>query len=361
MALAYGFHSIENLLTRRIADNVAISRQLINEWSRVYQELRRDFISRSVQTVTWAKYRYEVPNSAGFQPLDEWGNAKPIQGYDEYEIGLPIRGGGLAHGVNRLSREEMTLEDLSSLLLMIEQADNDFIFRHAMAAFMTSTTYTWKDKSPKIGNLSVKPFANGDSDVYVKNTGIVATDNHYSGQADPIDNSHNPFPTLKTELSEHPSNNITASNPVVFFVATNLLSTVMALTEFMDVDNPLVIPGVSSDRVSPTVGRYLGYGSEVKGILRDTGAVVVEWNQLPDNYIHGRPANKGPFLAMREYPYPRMRGLINEFWKNDPSREMSQFLRFAGFGVTDRVGGLMHYIGNASYQNSATYTAPLPV
>jgi len=37
----------------------------------------------------------------------------------------------------------------------------------------------------------------------------------------------------------------------------------------------------------------------------------------------------------------------------------NRVIRYAGFGVSNRVAGLVHYVGAADYQNPVDYTAPL--
>lgn len=360
--LAIGFHSVEKILSRRVSDNINISRQLVQEWQSIYNNLRTQFIGPTVQTVTWAKQRYTLPGGGTLQPLDDqWGSPKPILFYDSYDIGLPMQAAGTAYGTNRVSRAKMTLQDLNDLLITIEGQDGDWIFRHVLAAFLDNQSWTYADKDDRIGDLTIRPLANGDTDLYMKSNSMSAsTDDHYFGFANAIDEgADNPFPTLKTAISEHPSNNISAANPVICLVATNLLPSIRALADFEPVPNPLIIPGTSDQRANPVIGRYLGYGSEVIGTV--DGVVIVEWNQLPSNYIVARPAAQRPFVAMRQHPEPELQGLFREDFSNQPGWIQTSFIRYAGFGVINRIYAAVAYIGNGTYQVPSAYNAPLAV
>jgi hypothetical protein len=43
----------------------------------------------------------------------------------------------------------------------------------------------------------------------------------------------------------------------------------------------------------------------------------------------------------------------------DGARKEFRWLRFAGYAVRNRLAALCHFVGNATYQNPADYTAPL--
>ena len=45
----------------------------------------------------------------------------------------------------------------------------------------------------------------------------------------------------------------------------------------------------------------------------------------------------------------------------DGNHIVTRLIRYAGFGVADRVGAVCYYVGNATYQVPTAYDAPLAV
>src|SRR5690606_26010322 len=115
----------------------------------------------------------------------------------------------------------------------------------------------------------------------------------------------NPFPTLLTELSEHPEN----AGPYVAYVPTALRSSIMGLSNFVDVPDPNVNPGALAQQLTNNPGR--GMGDEVLGYV--DGIWIVEWSFLPSTHgiVVSRGASAKP-LKMREYPAASLQGLFRE-------------------------------------------------
>ena len=64
---------------------------------------------------------------------------------------------------------------------------------------------------------------------------------------------------------------------------------------------------------------------------------------------------------MREYAAPELQGFFREGHDADGNHMVERMLRYAGFGVGNRVGALAYYVGNAAYQIPTGYATPLPV
>jgi hypothetical protein len=191
-------------------------RQLRNP-SRNSSASRRPCCRSSCRSVTFAKKRYKLPSGSTLQPLDQWGNPLPKQPSGSYEVALPIQGGGTAWGDNRVTRAKMTVADANDFTWMVMTEDMDWMARHVLAAIFTNITWTYTDDNDEIGDLTIQPLANNDSVVYTRKGGQSSTDNHFLAQANAISDTDNPFPTIKNELMEHPSN----SGDVVSYVPTN--------------------------------------------------------------------------------------------------------------------------------------------
>lgn len=353
---AYGFVALKDLFNERVT---AVGVETINsamiETVNAYQAELESMLDWFVTRTTAPKRRFLLANSGTLQPLDQWGNPLPRQPGGSYEVAFPIQGGGDAWGTNRVTRELMTVAEANRFALNVLMADTDWMKRHMLAALLTNTTWTYEDEDDEVGSLTIQPLANGDSVVYNKRGAGASTDNHYLAQANAIDNSNDPFPTIETEISEHPTNN----GDVVAYIPTNLVASVKALGAFIPARDANVSPGSGTDTFVGS--EILGFGDVFLG-YHDSGVKLVEWKSMPNSYILFASENPGETaLAMREYPATSLQGLFPEFHNVDGNRFVNRFIRYAGFGVQNRVAAGVMRIGNGSYAIPSGYTAPLAV
>lgn len=357
--LAYGFVSLEALLAERVT-TVGMGRisEAISESARQHTEsinaLMSAWVDRNVGNLnTTAKERYYLAGTGTLQPLDQWGNPLPVKEAGYYDVGYPIQGGGTAWGTNRVSRELMTVDYANRQTIEAQKRDADWLKRHILAAIFDNVPWTFTD--PELGALTVNPLASGDSTVYALNGLPAATDNHYLAQANAIDNSNNPFDTIRDELLEHPTN----TGPLVAYVPTALRASIEALTVFQEPRDANVQTGSGSDVLIGTVDP--GVGDEVVGYIKGSGIHIVEWRYLPSTHmiIHARGA--GPFVYMREYPVASLQGLFTENHSPDGNLQETRLIRYAGFGVRNRVAAVVQRIGNGTYGIPTGYDAPLAV
>lgn len=362
-SVPYGFVGIQDLYAQRVQqagpervwDAIA---QSLGEYTRVANAIMGSWS----QPTMLAMEQVELPGSGTLQPLDEWGNPLPVQPSGYYQVAYPIQGGGTAFGDNRVTRAVMTVEEVARLTMDAMQRDKDWLIRHALAALFTNTTWSFTDKigpngSKGLGAITIQPLANSDTVTYARKGSLApTTDTHYLAQSAAIDDSHNPFPTIKAELDEHPSN----SGPIVAYVATDLVSTVTALTEFVEVNDPDIRYGADNDTLSANGAAFIGPGKEVLGKTK-SGVWVVETPILPSTYMIAVSTGGGAPLRMREYSAPELQGLFLENHSPDGNQMISRFIRYAGFGVRNRVAALCMRIGNSSYAIPTGYTAPLAV
>lgn len=346
---AYGFTALKDIFKERVMDNLPIVQTAIQEWIAEYQRQTDEMLRILVQKTNEYSLRYQLPGTGTLQPLDQHGNPLPVLPSGYYDVAFPIQGAGTGWGDNRVTRALMTVGDANRYSLTVQNADMDWLRRHILAAIFTNTTWPYPDDDH--GSLTIQPLANGDSVSYVRKGGGASTDTHYLAQASAIDNSNNPFPGYYTELSEHPSN----SGPYVAYIPTNLKATVMALSTFVEINDPDITLGANSDRVTGSVD--MGFGDEVLG--KADHMWIVEWKSLPDSYIFALAQGADPVLGMREYPAAALQGLFPEFQDVDGNRHLHKFIRYAGFGVQNRVAALVGRIGNGSYAIPTGYTAPL--
>lgn len=350
---SYGFVGYEDIADERVVDgniqmvNTAI-RASVAEHNRQVSEAMLELAERTTDYTV----RYKIGGAGTMQPLDEWGNPLPVREAGYYDVAFPIQGAGTAWGDNRISRAMMTVAEADRYTLGALRRDADWMRRHILAAFLDNGAWSFADEEK--GTLTVQPLANGDAVTYAKSNGTFATDTHYYAQAAAIADATNPFPTWRTELSEHPEN----GGPYVAYIPSNQRSAVLGLANFVDVADGNVNPGIMVPQLTNAVGR--GMGDEVLGYV--DGVWVVEWSALPDNYgvVVARGASTKP-LRMREYPAPSLQGLFTENHSPDGNLLEYRFLRYAGFGAYNRVGALAFRIGDAAYATPTGYSTPLAI
>lgn len=353
--IAYGFTSLDDLMDRRVSTvGLQVIEDAVLESIEEYRRESDAMLDLLVERTTDYQRRILLPSGGTLQPIDEWGNPDPVQPTGDYTVGFPIQGGGTAWGDNRVSRELMTVAEANRFTLMVESQDRDWLARHILAAIFTNTTNGWTFKDALHGNIAVQGLANGDSVTYTRKGGTQSTDDHYLGQANAIDNSNNPFPTMVDELTEHPSN----SGDVVIFIPTNVVTAVKALSTFRPAADPNLMRGAD---ITQFVGNpFVGFGDKFLG-YEDSGALIVEWKRLPDSYLVGMSTGAPSILGMREYDSPNLQGLFPEFHTPDGNRQLYKFLRYAGFGVANRVGAVVMEVSDATYDIPTSYSAPLKV
>ena len=357
--LAYGFIGLEHLDADRIntvgIDVVwkAITDSLV-EYSRQVNGLMTSMVERT----TTAKERRMLPGSGTLQPLDEWGVPRPVRESGYYDVAYPIQGGGHAWGTNRVSRAMITMNEVNRQTVEGMRRDQDWMRRHIMAAIFDNVAWTFNDVigpngAAGLGSITIEALANTDTVTYLRVGGSSSADEHYMAQAASIDDSNDPFDDIYEELMEHPSN----TGPVVVYVPTNLTSSIEALTAFVPVGDPEIMYGTSTDLLRSPIER--GLGDEVLG--RVDKCWIVEWRGLPDSYMIAHAQGAGAVLKMREYDASELQGVILEGFSPDGAIEEVRSIRYAGFGVTNRIAACVYRIGNASYAIPSGYGAPLPV
>jgi hypothetical protein len=353
--VAYGFQSLADVMSKRAAEvGAPVINKAITDTLSEYNRVTDGLMSLLVEKTTEAKATYALPGSGTLQPLDEWGNPLPVKGAGTYDVAWPIQGGGTAWGNNRVSRAMSTVADENDNMMEAMRKDADWMRRHAMAALFSNAAYNFNDA--KLGTLSIVPLANGDAQKYVIGGGSSVTDTHFYAQSAAIADGANPFPAIKTELTEHLGN----GTRLVVFLPTNLVTSVTGLTEFVDVNNPDVISG-SGDTLRSDGSQFRFMGDEVLGHLKGSRIWVTEWRGLPDNYGFALAVDAPKALKMREYPAAALQGLFPEFHSEDGNTQVKRMIRYAGFGVNNRVAAVPFLIGSATYTPPTALTAPLGI
>lgn len=357
----YGFANLEYLFSQRIVTvQVETIQTAVAESLAEYSRQVENFMSAMVSVTTDYKKRFQLPSSGTLQPLDNNGNPFPVVPSGFYDIAFPIYGAGTAWGTDRLSRAIMTIGDANRFTMDAMTKDKDWMRRHLLAALFTNVTFPYTDEA--YGALTVQPLANSDAVTYVKKNGTASADNHFYAQAAVIATATNPFSTIYTMLDEHPGN----SGPYNVYIASNLVSAVQGLATFRPPFDSNIIWGqnnnisinevntnvTSKDMFTNGIGdRFIGYVD---------GCNVIEWSALPSNYLIGHASSVNDVIGMRQYVQPELQGLFPEFWNVNGNHMESRLIRYAGFGIQNRVGAVVGYVGvSGTYAIPTGYQQPL--
>lgn len=353
--VAYGFVSLQDVFANRVSTiGVEVLRTAIQQSSTAYNTEINLLLDNWSERSTVSKELVELAGSGTMQPLDEWGNPLPVKPSGSYDVGYPIQGAGTAWGTNRVSAALLTVEEANRYTADAFQRDATWVRQHMLAAILDNTQWVYKDK--KLGDLTVVPLANGDATQYLK-TGATddVVDNHYFAQAGAISDAANPFPKLYDALIEHASN----ADPYVVYVPTNLAESIEGLASFVPQSDPDIVQATTRDRLANSGSAQVrGPGHSIIG--KSNRLWIVEWRSLPDNYMLAVATGSAPFLRMREYDATGLQGLFPEFHSPDGNLIENRFVRYAGFGVKNRLAAAVYQIGSAAYTIPTGFVTPLP-
>lgn len=356
-ALLYGFVQLKDVANRRVTEvGVDVVTRAIDETVAEHNRQIQALLDLFAVRTTEFKTIFTSAVAARLQPLDEHGRARPIKPFGKYEIAFPLQQGGTAWGATFRAREKMTVQEANDITATLISADVRWLRDHILAALFASTSWTFPDEVH--GALTVKGLANGDTDQYLIQAGadLGATDSHYLGQANPIDDANNPFPTIYEELSEHPEN----GGEVVSFIPTNIKSDVQGLATFVPVRDPNIQEGANTAVLSGQLGIPLPSGPASLLGYDTSGIWIAEWKTLPNNYTVSIATEGERALAMREEPEESLQGFKKVADRNDHPFYESQYQRIAGFGGNNRVGAVVMEIEDATYDVPTNYTSPMP-
>lgn len=276
------------------------------------------------------------------QMVDEFGRALPTKGTIYQTLAYPLFRGATALGLTYEARQKITVQELNDLIAGKTEADARTMKRWLLSALFDNVGYTFTDEAH--GDLVIKGgLANSDADLYLPYSGgdEGATDEHYLFQAAAIDDTHNPFPTIREELMEHPEN----GGEVIAFIPPGLNATVTGLADFIPVGDPHLRQGANATTIvgGPGVdhpGKLLGRTNEVW---------VAEWRSTPANYIEATTTGGEPALAFREDETESLRGFKRVAERDDHPYYESQYLRKGGFAGRNRINGVVMKMGAGSY------------
>lgn len=302
---------------------------------------------------TDATIGYNFVGEGELQGVDEWGRPDPIRFPAPAQRWFPIRMAQASIGLNWVLSQKMTVQEVNDRLVTMFAADAKWMRRQLLAALFTNTAYNFAD--PQFGTVSIAGLANGDGELYVRETtGVASADTHHIGSATGTF-AEADLTTIRTKLVEHPENGGQQAQVCVFLGTTPAL----AAQGFANhVDNPdqnvttgLGEVAVTRDPFANQPGQPIGYNRAARVFLR-------QWDRLPDNYGVGITNVGDQPLRMREDEEASLRGFGEIPGRTDMPYLIRTWSRRAGFGGWNRVGAVVMRTNNTTYAIPSGYSAP---
>lgn len=350
--VAHGFHAIRDVFPEPLSEHVdevndAIVANLV-EHNRQVDAMVGLFVEKTAEH----QARFETVTRRRLQAADEHARAVMGKGQVTSTLAWPLQKGMDADGETYAAAEEMTVQQASNRMYALNLSDLDWIATHIVSALVGNANWTWVDD--KYGNLTIKPLANGDTQVYQVKTGAQdgQTDDHYMAQADAISDTANPYGTIASELKEHPEN----GGVPICLIPEGLKTTTMNLSNFYTPWDKDFEIGTGNTILQAQLG--VEVPGEVLGKVYD-GPWIVQWDRVPTSYILGVMSGGIKPLRMRENENPNLRGFRRVATVDMYPFRKSEWLRQAGLGAWNRVGACVYQIGEASYSTPTGYQGPI--
>ncbi|HYD83326.1 MAG TPA: hypothetical protein VEA63_04725, partial [Opitutus sp.] len=303
-----------------------------------------------VERTTVRDASFELPTSGELQPGSENGTPRPTQGYQTISQGYPMFRGMDSFGLNREAYAKLTVREMDKLMAGVQSKDARWIMRRVFGAIFTNVSWTFKE--PGRSDLTVRGLAvTGDGSIYLDFNGDLTTADHYTGQADAISNSANPYEANSAILRTHPAN----TGVIVSYIPPGLMATTAALEGFYPYqpNDGLVDFGGLVDVAAANVGAFQRFGNEVMGVVGDN--VIVVSRRLPAGYVVSVVDTDEAPLVMREEPEAELQGLQAVPMVVDSNFRKFDFYRKAGFAVRNPIAIAVREISDATYDIPSGY------
>ncbi len=324
--------------------------------TRINQEMNQ-FLSVFVEETTENyKMRYKLPGGGHLQRRGPDGRYGAVKAYGYWDVALPLEDFGAQIAGNDVDMAYMTVQELDNHINTVVLQNANTVRYELLRAIINNTADTFTD--PLWGSLTIQPLANGDAVVYppVIGSESEATEDHYleSGYlATAIDDSHNPYITIRDDLVHHFGVAGDGYNIAVFINGAEQPET-EGLTDYDPVNDRFIQPGANINQV---MGLPAGLPGAVIG--RTNGVWVIRWDWVPATYMIGVHLDAPKPLKMRVDPADTGLGRGLQMVARDEQFPFeSSFWRHRfGFGCANRLNGVvMELAADGSYTIATGYS-----
>lgn len=328
---------------------------------RYFQQYNEDLAEATSLLVQYEtenhSFKYELPGGGMAQERGGKARTHEVKTTGEWKCELPLRDFGDSIGGDRVSLAYMTLMAFQAHIETVRLRDQARVRYEMLRAILNNAQWTFPD--PRKGDLTVKPLANGDSDLYppTRGTSTVATANNYAGTnyaSSAISDTNNPIRTAVGKLTARFGAEQGNSN-IVTFCNPDESGKIESLAGFTEVVDRFVIPGVNTDTLTglPTnlPGRVIG---------RTDGSWISEWPDMPSGYLFSLHLAAPPPLLRRVDPaftdLPRGLQLISVSGSDVAPFDNYEWAHRYGIGVGNRLNGyVQQLVASTSYTTPTAY------
>lgn len=362
MSTAYGvlvYGDAKSLITTLDQEELfGLAQQFFSDYNAQFRENVELLVERTVEDYTLF---YHLPGAGRMQRRGGQAQSHAVKALGSWSVGLPLEEFGDQVAATEKTIARMTLELLQITLDTIKERDLAERKFQLLKAILNNTSWTFTDDD--YGNITVYPLANGDSVIYPppKGTDTEATANAYAGSnfaTASISDTNNPIALIVTYLTGRFGVQQGGSNIVVFINSAEKAK-VEALSDFTELPDRYIIPGVNVSRLTglPNVpGNIIG---------RCSGAWVSEWLDMPATYMFGTHLGQKPPLLER-VPEARFGGVgglrlfATSVGKGPDSANypwnQAHYEDVFGYGAGNRLNGyVLQLVASTSYTIPTAY------
>lgn len=297
------------------------------------------------------KLRYKLPGGGRLQRRGGETDSARAKAYGYWDVAFPLEDFGAAIGGDDVSLAYMTIQEYNRHLQTIFLQDVNTVRYELLRCMFDNTTRTFVD--PLYGSLTCQPLANGDAVVYppVLGSETEATDDHYlvaGYAATAIDDTNNPYITMRQELEEH-FRAPTGGDAIAVFINPAEVPETEDLTDFDAVPDNFIRSGTQTAipiNLPNVPGRIVG---------RTNGCWVIEWRWMPSGYM---------LATHLEVPAPVLErideadtglgsGLQMKAREEDYPLESAHYRHRFGYAVGNRLNAVIMYVADEE-----SYTIP---
>jgi hypothetical protein len=341
--------SFVNVVGQRVVYEA--TQELLDRYNADLQAAVRVFVAG--QTTDY-KLRYKLPGGGRLQRRGGEAESAAVKAYGYWDVAYPLEDFGAMIAGDDVSLAYMTMQEYDRHLDTIILQDVNTYRWEILHRLFDNVQTTFVD--PIHGSLSIEPLANGDAVVYppVLGSESEATDDHYleSGYvATAIDDSHNPYYTIRLELEEHFGAS-TGGDSLAVFINPDEVPETEDLTDFDAVPDSFVRQGTQTAipvNLPSVPGRIIG---------RTNGVWVIEWRWISSGYMLGVHLDaESPLMERIDPADTGLRSGLQLIAKeNDYPLEHAHYRHRFGVGCGNRLNGVaMELATGGSYTIPTTY------
>lgn len=341
---AMGLADVKNLSVQQLGQRVVFDavNTLLAQYNADLAAITDFFVARTTEEV---QITYFMPGGGEMQESTEWTRPGAVRPPAGYPVGFEINDARDQVAWNDIALAYATVETVQAAVDNIMIRHTNWVRRKLLRAVLNNVNRTTLD--PQFGSVTVKPLANGDTDVYSMYGAAMATDNHYiASNMASISDANNPFPTYYEEIAEH-----VGDTTVVALVNPAQAAQIKAMAAFIDVADTRVRVSDGIEAINPGIS----VPGSIIGLLGNTW--ISEWRAMPAGYTFVRNMDvPAPLLKRIDRVPIDGRGELRLIATQQEFPLQESFWRDRhGYGAENRVAALVGQITGAAYVIPAGY------